>query len=227
MVSNEYLFKICAIGSPSSPKTSLIRRYAENKFDKNYLPTLGVDITTKKITIENNNIKLILVDTAGQEFFGKLRPSYYRGASACMIFFLIEDKQSIAAIPNWIMEFRKHVPSKDIPILLLGIKNYPQKTQKVTKLSDKNTVRPQKGKLSPILHFILRKRSNFRLKKKKNHKPETKVLEKSSVSSKEGYHYAYLHNMDYCEIDFEDPSSSQGLENCFIRLTNKFLQSHR
>ena len=133
MSSNEYLFKICAIGSGGVGKTSLIRRYAENKFDKNYLPTLGVDITTKKITIENNNIKLILVDTAGQEFFGKLRPSYYRGASACLIMFALDDKKSFEEVSErWITEFRKYVPSTDIPIALAGNKKDKVQERKIS-----------------------------------------------------------------------------------------------
>lgn len=124
MQENEYLLKICAIGSGSVGKTSLIRRFAEGKFAANYLPTLGVDITTKKIQVENNSVKLILVDTAGQEFFGKLRPSYYRGASACLIMFALDDKKTFDAIPDWLAEFQKHIPdtSNPIPVALAGNK---------------------------------------------------------------------------------------------------------
>ena len=131
MSSNEYLFKICAIGSGGVGKTSLIRRYAENKFDKNYLPTLGVDITTKKITINDKNIKLILVDTAGQEFFGKLRPSYYRGASACLIMFALDEEKSFISVPDWITEFRKNT-NIDIPIALAGNKKDKEEERKVS-----------------------------------------------------------------------------------------------
>jgi small GTP-binding protein len=121
-VPDEYLLKICAIGSGSVGKTSLIRRFAEGKFTTNYLPTLGVDITTKQIQVENNNVKLILVDTAGQEFFGKLRPSYYRGASACLIMFALNEKSSFDSIPTWLAEFRKHIPETSVPIALAGNK---------------------------------------------------------------------------------------------------------
>jgi small GTP-binding protein len=112
--TNEYLLKICAIGSGNTGKTIFIRAFAENKFDTNYLPTLGVDITTKRITVDDNPVKLILVDTAGQEFFGKLRPSYYRGASAVLIFCNINDRNSIVEIPNWIKEYR-HFLKTEIP----------------------------------------------------------------------------------------------------------------
>lgn len=122
MPGEEYLLKICAIGSGSVGKTSLIRRFAEGKFTTNYLPTLGVDITTKQIQVDSNNVKLILVDTAGQEFFGKLRPSYYRGASACLIMFALDEKPSFDAIPDWLAEFRKHIPDSNVPIALAGNK---------------------------------------------------------------------------------------------------------
>jgi small GTP-binding protein len=129
---NEYLLKICAIGSGSVGKTSLIRRFAEGKFETNYLPTLGVDITTKKIQVDNNQVKLILVDTAGQEFFGKLRPSYYRGASACLIMFALNDKKSFDTVPDWLAEFRRHIPDSTIPIALAGNKKDLEEQRKVS-----------------------------------------------------------------------------------------------
>jgi small GTP-binding protein len=131
-VANEYLLKICAIGSGSVGKTSLIRRYAEGKFETNYLPTLGVDITTKKIQVDNNHVKLILVDTAGQEFFGKLRPSYYRGASACLIMFALNEKKTFNAVPDWLAEFRRHIPDTTIPIALAGNKKDLEEEREVS-----------------------------------------------------------------------------------------------
>lgn len=131
---SEYLLKICAIGSGNVGKTSLIRRYAEGKFDGNYLPTLGVDITTKKISVEDTHMKLILVDTAGQEFFGKLRPNYYRGASACLILFALNDRKTFDAVPDWLAEFQKHIPSPNIPIALAGNKKDLEKDRVVTEI---------------------------------------------------------------------------------------------
>ena len=109
----EELIKICLIGSVTTKlKTKFIRRYAEDKFDGNYLPTLGVDITTKKIAFNDLKVKLILVDTAGQEFFGKLRPNYYRGASGVIILFDKGDYKSFAEVPNWLKEFRENIEEK-------------------------------------------------------------------------------------------------------------------
>ena len=138
-MSNEFLFKIVLIGSGKVDKTSLIRRYADIKFDKSYLPTHGVDITTKKIIIENYNVKLILVDTAGQEFFGKLRPSYYRGASACIIFFDKQDRDSFNDIPKWYEEFRQYTHSPQVPIAVVGVSSQvpPQPSQYISYIEGK------------------------------------------------------------------------------------------
>jgi small GTP-binding protein len=115
-------------------KTSLIRRYAEDKFASNYLPTLGVDITTKRIIVKDTPTKLILVDTAGQEFFGKLRPNYYRGASACLILFALNDRESFDKVPTWLDEFQKNTPLQDIPIALAGNKKDLEKERIVTEM---------------------------------------------------------------------------------------------
>lgn len=113
-----FLLKVACIGSKR--KTKLIRLFVEGKFETNYLPTLGVDITTKRINLYGIRVNLIIVDTAGQEFFGKLRPSYYRGSSGCLIFFDCHESSSLIKIKNWHEEFRTHVPDPYIPIALVG-----------------------------------------------------------------------------------------------------------
>lgn len=123
-MADEYLFKICAIGSGNVGKTSLIRRFAKGKFTEGtYLPTLGVDITTsKQISVDNKLVQLLLVDTAGQEYFSKLRPQYYRGASACLIMYALNERSSFESVPDWLVEFRKYIPQPSVPIALVGNK---------------------------------------------------------------------------------------------------------
>lgn len=119
-MSDEELLKICVMGSTEF-KTSFIRRFAEGKVTTNYLPTLGVDITTKQIQIDNYNVKLIVVDTIGQELDSRLRPSYYRGAAAFIIIFDKGDRDSFNAVNEWYKEFRKHIPHPSVPVALVGI----------------------------------------------------------------------------------------------------------
>jgi small GTP-binding protein len=123
----EYLLKISVLGSPDELKTEFIRSFAEGKFDTDYTLVQGVDITTKKIQIDNSNIKLIIVDTAGKEFFGKLRPSYYRGASACIICFE-KTNESLKAANEFYHDFHEHIPDPKVPITFVCIKTGADET---------------------------------------------------------------------------------------------------
>jgi GTPase SAR1 family protein len=108
---SEYLLKICIIGSCDKLKTKFVRKYAEDKFDGDHSPTLGVDISTKKIIAKDTKTKLILVDTPSPKFFGKLRPNYYRGASAGIIVFDKSDRESFEKVTFWLEDLRKNTGS--------------------------------------------------------------------------------------------------------------------
>ncbi|MHA2327286.1 MAG: Rab family GTPase, partial [Candidatus Hodarchaeales archaeon] len=100
-MQDEWIMKICSIGSYQVGKTSLVRRYSENKFSSNYLPTLGVDVTVKRITLDNRKIRLVLMDTAGQEQFGNLRNVYFQGSSGCIAVYDITRRESFEALNKW------------------------------------------------------------------------------------------------------------------------------
>ena len=117
---DDYLLKICIIGTSQELKTKFVRKFATGKFTTNHMPTIGIDITTRQVQVKGNNVKLILADTAGQEFFSKLRPSYYRGASAAIICFDKGERQLFNILGEWVIEFRKHVPDQRVPIGFVG-----------------------------------------------------------------------------------------------------------
>ncbi len=117
---DEYLLKICIIGTPNELKTKMNRAFCGYQTDDTTQLCLGVEILIKQIQVTGNNIKLILVDTSGKDFFGKNRPSYYRGASAAIITFAKEDRTSFKAVKDWYKEFKRYIPESSVPIALVG-----------------------------------------------------------------------------------------------------------
>ncbi|MFX0087749.1 MAG: Rab family GTPase [Candidatus Hodarchaeota archaeon] len=221
---NEYLLKICAIGSSNTGKSKIIRYFTEGKFTTNYLPTLGVDITTKTIKVDNNKVKLILVDTAGQEFFGKLRPSYYRGASACVIFFSLNDRSTFDSVPDWLKEFRYHVPDASVPISLIAIND--TKRIQVKKRINKSKNLPKSKNLvfrgfEVFLNwFFSNQNKKLRLPKKKYEKKQinhhkTDHPNELAVSSQEAKKLAKRLGMNYCELYLQEPICFM---DCLIQL---------
>ena len=43
----DYLFKILLIGNSGVGKSSLLFRFSENKWEKEFIPTIGVDLVSK------------------------------------------------------------------------------------------------------------------------------------------------------------------------------------
>ncbi|MHA2246456.1 MAG: Rab family GTPase [Candidatus Hodarchaeales archaeon] len=134
---DDWVLKMCSAGSYGVGKTSLIRRYAENKFSSSYTPTIGVDITTKRITVDNRQIKLLLVDTAGQEYFGNLRKAYFNGAFSCIIVYDITRRATFEDLDQWISDFRSIVGEKAI-IAIIGNKVDLEDSRDVTKQEGRN-----------------------------------------------------------------------------------------
>ena len=120
----EYLLKICIIGENTELNAKFGRLTAGGKFVENSFPSYGVEIVTKKITIEKAIIKLIIVIIAGQEFFGK-QSSYYRGASGCLILFDKRKPETFTGVSRWYKGFKKYIPER-VPIGLVGIKTEDQ-----------------------------------------------------------------------------------------------------
>ena len=61
-------FRIITIGDSNVGKTSIIRRYIDNKFDENFIATIGLIFSFKEVILKNQKkVRLKLIDTAGQE----------------------------------------------------------------------------------------------------------------------------------------------------------------
>ncbi len=130
-MKDRYILKICSSGSYRVGKTSLIRRYAEKKFSETYMPTIGVDITTKIITVNDIEVKLILHDTAGQEVFGRLRRRYYEGSVGCLIVYDITRRDSFDSLDHWVTDYRS-VQGEDKSIVIIGNKIDLEESRVVT-----------------------------------------------------------------------------------------------
>ena len=49
---SEMIFKIIVIGDPAVGKTSLLTNFCGDKFQYEYVPTVGVNITKEKVTVK-------------------------------------------------------------------------------------------------------------------------------------------------------------------------------
>jgi small GTP-binding protein len=77
--------KICMLGAFAVGKTSLVARFVRSLFADRYLTTVGVKVDKKIVTIEGDEVTLMLWDLYGQDDFQSVRTSYLRGASGYLL----------------------------------------------------------------------------------------------------------------------------------------------
>ncbi|MEJ2248119.1 MAG: GTP-binding protein [Candidatus Lokiarchaeota archaeon] len=117
-----YRFKFIIIGDHEVGKTSIIRRFVENKFTKNYRATIGLNIMSHKFEFYDNQIQFSLWDIGAQKFFKRLRKMYYMGAQAAFIVFDVTNNESFEHVEDWYNEVNQFLNLRNLPIIIVGNK---------------------------------------------------------------------------------------------------------
>ena len=120
--SSEMIFKIIIIGDSTTGKTNILNKYLNNKFDKDFKATIGVELGNKTLKIKNDTVNCQIWDTAGQERYRSMTKAYYKGALGALIVYDITKKFTFENIENWIVEL-KNSADKKVSIILIGNKN--------------------------------------------------------------------------------------------------------
>lgn len=111
-------FKICVIGDGYVGKTSVRRKYLGQGFRSNYIPSLGVDFAQKTVMHDEDSVRLVIWDIAGQTQFQSLRRRYYEGCSGLVLIYSVVDKESFDNASKWLVEAKGYM--KDLPALIIA-----------------------------------------------------------------------------------------------------------
>ncbi|MFW9969544.1 MAG: Rab family GTPase [Candidatus Odinarchaeota archaeon] len=119
----EYHFKVIVIGPGGVGKSSLIRRFVENKFTFNYKFTIGVEISSKMVEYEKgSSARLTIWDIGGQDRFKVVRHNFYEGTHGALVVFDISRAETFLNMQEWISDM-KNILEKDVPFIILGNKS--------------------------------------------------------------------------------------------------------
>ena len=128
--------KVVFIGNPTAGKTSLLNRIVNDTFKPDYDSTIGVDFFTKTIFYGETLFKVQLWDSAGQEKYKSLIPSYIRGASIIFLIYDISNYETFESIKNWLGFVNQFTNREQAKIVLVG--NKIDLERKVTKEEAEN-----------------------------------------------------------------------------------------
>ena len=108
MASNK--INIIVLGDGAVGKTSLLKMYAEGKFQESHMATLGLDYVSKTYTPEgaSQELQVKIWDTAGQERFRTLTHAFYKQANGVVVAFDVTNEDTFKNVRKWMESIFEH-----------------------------------------------------------------------------------------------------------------------
>ena len=120
----KFRFKITVIGDGMVGKTSLIKKFTKGSFRQDYVKTIGAQFSVFDREIDEDKIRLLFWDIAGQVDFNFLRPSFFNNSRAAIIVYSLEGndlgKKSFKHIVDWYKDITQYCG--EIPIIIFANK---------------------------------------------------------------------------------------------------------
>ena len=112
--------KIVMLGHFGVGKTSLVRRYVDAAFDEDYLVTLGVQVKKKDVTVNDQDVSLIIWDVEGNRSVSQTRQSYLIGSNAFVYVIDLSRPETFEFLNENLEFIAQNYP--DVPIQVFGNK---------------------------------------------------------------------------------------------------------
>ena len=113
-------YKIILLGDSSVGKKSLIERYINNNFEKNFIEQININYKSK--IIHDKKIKLSFWETEKQENFDEIIKVYYRNCDCYLILFDITNQESFSHVEKWLDNIKIYSNVANPFIILIGTK---------------------------------------------------------------------------------------------------------
>lgn len=109
------------VGSGGVGKSALTLQFMYDEFVEDYEPTKA-DSYRKKIILDNEEIQVDILDTAGQEDYAAIRDNYFRSGEGFLCVFSITEQESLSAAHELREQILRVKNDDNIPFLLVGNK---------------------------------------------------------------------------------------------------------
>lgn len=124
-----YAIKVVLTGEFGVGKTSFVRDIVY----RNFTPQPKyIDFESKTLTVKDKLVRTHIWDTCGIEKVRKLTGSYYKGASAAMLFYDITNLNTFNSLSKWLDDIHKYA-RPNVVIMLIGNKcDLPEAERKIS-----------------------------------------------------------------------------------------------
>ncbi len=118
--AQKYNYKLLVCGDPEVGKTASVLRFTDEAFKRTYLPTIGVNVTDKRIRLKESNILITFAiwDIAGQSKFQPMRKHFYAGAQGVFFMFDLTNSESFQNVKKWYQDIKSNLQDEFIGVLI-------------------------------------------------------------------------------------------------------------
>merc|ERR1712003_213284 len=95
---NKVVVKVGMLGDSQIGKTTLMVKYIEDKYDEDYIETLGLNVMEKSFELKNCVANLQIYDLGGQRQFAELMPTALEGTKAVIFAFNLIQQKSLSSV---------------------------------------------------------------------------------------------------------------------------------
>ncbi|MCD6547644.1 MAG: GTP-binding protein [Nanoarchaeota archaeon] len=113
-----YKRKILLLGDGAVGKTSLVRRFVDQRFDDKYIQTIGANVKKKTIDYENLSITLLIYDLIGQQGFQETQKANMSGANAALMVCDLTRIKTTDSLEDYWIGLLKEVSDEETPPMI-------------------------------------------------------------------------------------------------------------
>lgn len=117
-----WVLAVVLTGDTAVGKSMLIHRFVKRDFMLASSMTIGVEVSSKAVTVGKTEVEALIWDTAGMERFKSLTTAFYRGAAGALLVYDITSRPSFDNIKRWLKQLRHHA-LPEVVVLLVGNKS--------------------------------------------------------------------------------------------------------
>jgi small GTP-binding protein len=120
-MDNSCSFKVLVFGDAEVGKSNLMTRYVTNTFTTDAIPTIGIVYMRMSSKIRSKDVKITIVDVAGQKRFRPIEVGVFRQAHGAMLVYDITNLGSFRSIPTYLNDIQEFLLPK-ATVMLIGNK---------------------------------------------------------------------------------------------------------
>jgi small GTP-binding protein len=103
--------KVVLVGDSQVGKTCIVTHLVSGTFRDSMPATIGAAFQTHTLSTTKGIVTLQIWGTAGQEKYRALAPMYYRSAEIALLVFDVTNRDSFAALEQWVHELSEKAPA--------------------------------------------------------------------------------------------------------------------